>query len=215
MARLVRRVPSNQEGPGSSPVSSIMSFSKTFYLHCCSPPRCINGYPVGMEWVRQCGCHANLEWFLLGMDRCLIDLQASNDRGNNIVKRLEMIINHIRCYINQNTIIIISQFTCKIFSLIATSLALNGILFLHICRDSGKAGKKRILKISLPSCRPIISITYFSKIMYRFGKVCIFPSVIIIIIIITGFYIALFQIMIKALFQIMIKALHSVLLPRS
>ena len=83
-----------------------MSFSKTFYLHCCSPPRCINGYPVGMEWVRQCGCHANLEWFLPGMDRCLIDLQASNDRGNNIVKRLEMIINHIRRYINRNIIII-------------------------------------------------------------------------------------------------------------
>ena len=41
------------------------------------------------------------------MDRCLIDLQASNDRGNNIVKRLEMIINHIRRYINRNIIIII------------------------------------------------------------------------------------------------------------
>ena len=34
-------------------------------------------------------------------DRCLIDLQASNDRGNIIVKRLEMIINHIRRYINR------------------------------------------------------------------------------------------------------------------
>ena len=31
----------------------------------------------------------------------LIDLQASNDRGNIIVKRLEMIINHIRRYINR------------------------------------------------------------------------------------------------------------------
>ena len=39
------------------------------------------------------------------MDRCLIDLQASNDRGNNIIKRLEMIINHIRRYINRNIII--------------------------------------------------------------------------------------------------------------
>ena len=35
------------------------------------------------------------------MDRCLIDLHASNDRGNIIVKRLEMIINHIRRYINR------------------------------------------------------------------------------------------------------------------
>ena len=38
------------------------------------------------------------------MDRCLIDLQASNDRGNIIVKRLEMIINHIRRYINRKYI---------------------------------------------------------------------------------------------------------------
>ena len=36
-----------------------------------------------------------------------LDLQASNDRGNNIVKRLEMIINHIRRCINRNIIIIL------------------------------------------------------------------------------------------------------------
>ena len=27
----------------------LLSFSKTLYPHCCSPPRCINGYPVGCE----------------------------------------------------------------------------------------------------------------------------------------------------------------------
>ena len=27
----------------------LLSFSKTFYPHCCSRPRCINGYPVGWE----------------------------------------------------------------------------------------------------------------------------------------------------------------------
>ena len=44
------------------------------------------------------------------MDRCLIDLQASNDRGNIIVKRLEMIINHIRRYINRKYYYIINTF---------------------------------------------------------------------------------------------------------
>ena len=28
---------------------TFMSFSKTLYPHCCSPPRCINGYPVGCK----------------------------------------------------------------------------------------------------------------------------------------------------------------------
>ena len=32
---------------GSIPV--MLSFSKTLFPHCCSPPRCINGYPVGCE----------------------------------------------------------------------------------------------------------------------------------------------------------------------
>ena len=26
----------------------ILSFSKTFFPHCCSPPRCINGYPANV-----------------------------------------------------------------------------------------------------------------------------------------------------------------------
>ena len=42
----------NQRVPGSIPVrtSALLSFSKALYPHCCSPPRCINGYPVGCEW---------------------------------------------------------------------------------------------------------------------------------------------------------------------
>ena len=28
---------------------ALLSFSKTLYPHCCSPPRCINGYPVRCE----------------------------------------------------------------------------------------------------------------------------------------------------------------------
>ena len=40
----------NQRVPGSIPVNArhFLSFSKALYPHCCSPPRCINGYPV---WV--------------------------------------------------------------------------------------------------------------------------------------------------------------------
>ena len=42
----------NQRVPGSIPVrtSALLSFSKALYPHCCSPPRCINGYLVGCEW---------------------------------------------------------------------------------------------------------------------------------------------------------------------
>ena len=42
----------NQRVPGSIPVrtSALLSFSKALYPHCCSPPRCINVYPVGCEW---------------------------------------------------------------------------------------------------------------------------------------------------------------------
>ena len=41
----------DQRVPGSIPVNAwhFLSFSKTLYPHCCSPPRCINGYPVGCE----------------------------------------------------------------------------------------------------------------------------------------------------------------------
>ena len=41
----------NQRVPGSIPVRTpaLLSFSKALYPHCCSPPRCINGYPVGCE----------------------------------------------------------------------------------------------------------------------------------------------------------------------
>ena len=34
---------------------ALLSFSKTLYPHCCSPPRCINGYPVG------CECYLSLD----------------------------------------------------------------------------------------------------------------------------------------------------------
>ena len=55
--------------PGSIPVDAyhFLSFSKTLYPHCCSPPRCINGYPVGCEsycginW--HCGaCNMAIDW---------------------------------------------------------------------------------------------------------------------------------------------------------
>ena len=41
----------DQTVAGSIPVNAghFLSFSKTLYPHCCSPPRCINGYPVGCE----------------------------------------------------------------------------------------------------------------------------------------------------------------------
>ena len=41
----------DQRVPGSIPVNAwhFLSFSKILYSHCCSPPRCINGYPVGCE----------------------------------------------------------------------------------------------------------------------------------------------------------------------
>ena len=36
---------------------ALLSFSKTIYPHCCSPPRCVNGNPVGCEryFVAWCG----------------------------------------------------------------------------------------------------------------------------------------------------------------
>ena len=37
----------NSNGDQQGTVDSLMSFSKTLYPHCCSPPRCINDYPVG------------------------------------------------------------------------------------------------------------------------------------------------------------------------
>ena len=45
----------NQRVAGSIPrqCPALLSFSKALYPHCCSPPRCINGYPVGCE--RYCG----------------------------------------------------------------------------------------------------------------------------------------------------------------
>ena len=41
----------DQRVAGSIPVNAwhFLSYSKTLYPHCCSPPRCINGYPVGSE----------------------------------------------------------------------------------------------------------------------------------------------------------------------
>ena len=40
---------SHAEGPGSNLTiaAALLSFSKAIYPHCCSPPRCINGDPVG------------------------------------------------------------------------------------------------------------------------------------------------------------------------
>ena len=41
----------DQRVVGSIPVNAwhFLSFSKTLYPNCCSPPRCIIGYPVGCE----------------------------------------------------------------------------------------------------------------------------------------------------------------------
>ena len=41
----------DQKVAGSIPVNAwhILSFSKTLHSHCCSPPRCITGHPVGCE----------------------------------------------------------------------------------------------------------------------------------------------------------------------
>ena len=54
---------SESKGSGfdSRQCPALLSFSKALYSHCCSPPRCINGYPVGCEhycgWVGiVCAC---------------------------------------------------------------------------------------------------------------------------------------------------------------
>ena len=43
----------NQRVVGSIHVDAwhFLSFSKTLNPHCCSPPRCINGYPVGLRTI--------------------------------------------------------------------------------------------------------------------------------------------------------------------
>ena len=106
VARLVRCVPSNQEGPGSSPVSSIYVLQQDILSALLLSTQVYKWVPGrnGMSAPMWLPCKP--WWFLPGMDRCLIDfIQASNDRGNNIAKRLEMIINHIRRYRNRNIII--------------------------------------------------------------------------------------------------------------
>ena len=82
----------DQRVPSLIPVNAwhFLSFSKTLYPHCCSPPRCINGYPVG--------CERYLMWHVCtpevapsqnapqGVEKvhyeCRIDIESS-DRGNN------------------------------------------------------------------------------------------------------------------------------------
>ena len=47
---------------------ALLSFSKALYTHCsCSPPRCINGYPVGV------GC----EWYLVYVFACKATIGSS------------------------------------------------------------------------------------------------------------------------------------------
>ena len=61
----------DQRVAGSIPVNAwhFLSFSKTLYPHCCSPPRCINGYLVEFKYylfldVAMC---ALLKWYLARM----------------------------------------------------------------------------------------------------------------------------------------------------
>ena len=61
----------DQRVAGSIPVNAghFLSFSKTLYPHCCSLPRCINGYPVGCERYLSLdvGMCAPLKWRLARM----------------------------------------------------------------------------------------------------------------------------------------------------
>ena len=47
---------------------ALLSFSKMLYPHCCSPPRCINGYPVQLESscnvivIDKSNCNCKLHW---------------------------------------------------------------------------------------------------------------------------------------------------------
>ena len=65
---------------------NFLSFSKTLYPHCCSPPRCINdGYPVGCERYLSLDV-ASGQNAPQGVEKvhyeCRIDNESS-DRGNN------------------------------------------------------------------------------------------------------------------------------------
>ena len=85
VAWLVRRVPSNQEGPGSSPVRSMYVFQQDILSASLLSTQVYKWVPGrnGMSAPVWLPC---LEWFLPGMDRCLIDLQASSDRANIILQ---------------------------------------------------------------------------------------------------------------------------------
>ena len=77
---------------------ALLSFSKTLYPHCCSLPRCINGYPVGCEGyvVYVFACNATIGSSArnapLGVEivhrKCGLEI-ASNYQGNNSMLRLE------------------------------------------------------------------------------------------------------------------------------
>ena len=77
---------------------ALLSYSKTLSPHCCSPPRCINGYPVGCEGyvVYVFACNAMIGSSArnapLGVEivhyKCGLEI-ASDDRGNNSMLRLE------------------------------------------------------------------------------------------------------------------------------
>ena len=60
----------DQRVAGSIPVNAwhFLSFSKTLYPHCCSPPRCRNGYLVDANDIcAWCGMCAPLKWRLARM----------------------------------------------------------------------------------------------------------------------------------------------------
>ena len=92
--------------------AALLSFSKTVYPHCCSLPMSISGYPGRMQTVllldlacvllkwRQPGQNA-----LQGVENvhfmCRLTVNPFTG-SNNSVKRIEMILFHIRHYINQN-----------------------------------------------------------------------------------------------------------------
>ena len=82
----------DQRVAGSIPVNvwHFLSFSKTLYPHCCSPPRCINGYDANviccMVWYVCTPEVAPGQNAPQGVEKvhyeCRIDIESS-DRGNN------------------------------------------------------------------------------------------------------------------------------------
>ena len=85
-------------GFDSRPCLALLSFSKTHYSHCCSPPRCKNGYQVGCEgyvaYVFACNATigSSAKNAPLGVEivhcKCSLEI-VSNDWGNNSMLRLE------------------------------------------------------------------------------------------------------------------------------